>query len=38
MSVVVNKLNSYYPKFSPSKTNTPLVVHPYAVLSLTIPA
>lgn len=36
MSVVINKLNSYYPEFSPSKANTPLVVYPYAVLSLPV--
>ena len=36
MSVAINKLNSYYSEFSPSKTNTPLVVHPYAVLSLPV--
>lgn len=34
--MVINKLNSYYPEFSPSKTNTPLVVYPYAVLPLPI--
>lgn len=38
MSVVINKLNSYYSEFSPSKTNTPLVVYSYAVLSLPVAA